>query len=80
VPDLNEDAGYPLDALSGAYILGAVAIACCIRLVILAADDGAVTGEHFVWLAVCVVAAAFSAACAVHVGLKAAESRWRDRA
>jgi hypothetical protein len=77
VPDANEESEPPVSPRAGAYLLGVVAIACCVRLVVLAADDGAVTGEHFVWLAVCVIAAAFSAACAVVVGLKAAESRWR---
>ncbi|GAB2772494.1 hypothetical protein GCM10027020_27120 [Nocardioides salsibiostraticola] len=78
MPDANEESELPIGPQGGAYLLGAVAIACCIRLVILAADAGGVTGEHFVWLAVCVITAAFSAACAVVVALKgAAESRQR---
>lgn len=71
------DSGPPVSQRAGAYLMGVVAIACCVRLVMLAAEDDTVTSEHFVWLAVCVVAAAFSAACAVVVGLRAPESTGR---
>jgi hypothetical protein len=64
------DSELPVGAKAGAYLLGAVAIVSCLRLVVLAADAGPVTGEHFVWLAVCVIAAAFFAACAVVARLK----------
>lgn len=77
VPASNDAPGSPVSARAGAYLLGAVAIVCCVRLGILSADGAAVTGEHFVWLAVCVVAAAFSAACAVVAVLAAAGSEQR---
>ncbi len=79
MPDAIEQSEPPVSPRAGAYLLGVVALACCIRLAVLAGDDGAVTGEHFVWLAVCVVAAAFSAACAVVVALKTAEPGWQGR-
>jgi hypothetical protein len=77
VPDAKEKSDIPLRPKDGAYLLGAVAIACCVRLIVLASGDSDVSGEHFAWLALCVVAAAFSSAWVVLAGLKAAESRWR---
>ena len=70
VTDAAVDSELPVGPKAGAYLLGMVAIASCVRLIVLAAGAGAVTGEHLVWLAVCVIAAAFSAACAVVAWLK----------
>jgi hypothetical protein len=44
-----------------------------------AADDARVQTELFVWLLIGVVAAAFSACCAVLAGVKAAETRLSRR-
>lgn len=70
MPDADDDRQLPIGLRGGAYLLGVVAVACCLRLLIFAAEDAAVTSEHFAWLAVCVISAVFSAACAVGAALE----------
>lgn len=53
----------PVSALGFAWLFAVVTAAAFARLVLLAEEP--VRGEHLVWLAACLVAAAAAGACAV---------------
>ena len=57
------------------WVLGLVAVGSLVRLVSYAADTGRAESEAFVWVLLGTIAAVFSAACAVLVGVKNAEYR-----
>ena len=63
--------------LVGAWLLAVVSAGSLIRLLDYTSDDGParLKVEHLIWATCCVVAAVFSASCAVLVGVKNAEQR-----
>ena len=62
-----------------AYALGVIAFGSLMRLLIHAGNDSRVQAELFVWLLIGALAGAFSACCAVLVGVKSAEQRLLQR-
>lgn len=62
-----------------AWLLGLVALGTCFRLGLYAADGTSVQSGHFAWIAVCAIAAVFSACCAVLAGVKSAEARMAEQ-
>lgn len=73
----RDDTGLTTTQLvTAAWLLGLGALGSGGRLVVLAAHHHTpVQSSTFAWLAICVLAAAFSACSAVLAGLKAAEAR-----
>ena len=71
-----DDTGLSVTALwTCSWLLGLVAAGCLIRMLTYAAGGVPVHAEFFVWVLIGAVAAAFSAGCAVLVGVKSAEQR-----
>ena len=64
---------------AAAWLLGLGALGSAVRLAAYAADGARVQVELFVWLLLGIVAAVFSACCAVLAGIKSAELRMSQR-
>lgn len=62
-----------------AWALGAIAFGSFMRLLTYAGDDARVQPELLVWMLIGTRAGAFSASCAVLVGVKSAEQRLVQR-
>ena len=79
VPSLSEplrDDGLSLGQLWGtAWVLGLISVGSLVRLAQYAAETSRIQTEFLVWAGVAAVSGAFSAACAVLVGLRAVEAR-----
>lgn len=75
------DEGVPVDLLRiGAWVMGVVAVASLMRLLVYADHQTPVETKLFVWVLLGAVSAAFSTGCFVVIAIKLTERRLSDQA